>query len=172
MDQIVPGQAAVVTFTAGTTGQPKAVVLSHHNILWTAQELARLLHAGEADSLISFLPLSHICEQMLTIYLPLLTRLRVYFVPSIALLTKTMREVQPSLLFATPEFWRKMYISLKVLPASPLFAYSCSYSFPTWLCRQNWELLFPMPTACNRCGTFLAVVVCASLPQDTATLQM
>ena len=63
---------ATLVYTSGTTGQPKAVMLSHKNITWTAYNLChRELNLKDSDRLISYLPLSHIAEQMTSIYSPL-----------------------------------------------------------------------------------------------------
>ncbi len=55
---------ATLIYTSGTTGTPKAVMLSHDNLTWTAQAAAALVGGQSDDQVISYLPLSHIAEQI------------------------------------------------------------------------------------------------------------
>ena len=58
-------------YTSGTTGDPKGVMLSHVNFLWLARALVDVYSVNEEDHGISYLPLSHIAEQVMSLYLPL-----------------------------------------------------------------------------------------------------
>ena len=64
-----PGNCCNIVYTSGTTGFPKAVMLSHDNLTWSARSLQTSFgHViGERHKMISFLPLSHIAGQMIDI---------------------------------------------------------------------------------------------------------
>src|SRR5204862_5426918 len=63
-----PDDVCTLIYTSGTTGEPKAVMLSHTNVTWTAQMAIQTLDFDPEDVGVSYLPLSHIAEQMLTIH--------------------------------------------------------------------------------------------------------
>ncbi|MCA9659237.1 MAG: AMP-binding protein, partial [Myxococcales bacterium] len=59
-----PDGLATLIYTSGTTGPPKGVMLSHRNLTWTADTAASLVDLSADDCALSYLPLSHIAEQM------------------------------------------------------------------------------------------------------------
>ncbi len=107
VDALEPDQLAQLIYTSGTTGNPKGVMLSHHNLCWTAVHLAQCHPVTPDDVLLSYLPLSHIAEQVCTIYGPMVTGLQVYFARSFELLAEDLRDVRPTLFFGVPRVWEK-----------------------------------------------------------------
>lgn len=101
-------------YTSGTTGPPKAVMLSHHNTLWTAHTSSGLfeLHAG--DRALSYLPLAHIAEQMLTIHGSISHGVHTHFVPAIDLLVTALVQVRPHYLLGVPRVWEKIQSRVEV----------------------------------------------------------
>jgi long-chain acyl-CoA synthetase len=57
-----PDDLAVILFTSGTTGQAKGVMLSHANLLYNAEGVARSIDCGPGDRMLSILPLHHTFE--------------------------------------------------------------------------------------------------------------
>ncbi|MEM9697075.1 MAG: AMP-dependent synthetase/ligase, partial [Myxococcota bacterium] len=105
---------------SGTTGPPKGVMLSHNNVAWTARAAAELIGAGPADALLSYLPLSHIAEQMFSIHIPITAGYAVYFAESMEKLPDNLKEVQPTLFFAVPRIYEKFYAGVQSkLEAAP-----------------------------------------------------
>ncbi|MEZ4576745.1 MAG: AMP-binding protein [Desulfobacterales bacterium] len=51
-----PDDTCTLIYTSGTTGNPKGVMISHDNIVWTARQVISLLDAGSDDHIISYLP--------------------------------------------------------------------------------------------------------------------
>lgn len=96
-----PGtHTGTLIFTSGTTGNPKAVMISHDNITWTASSIADMLRlkAGR-EAGVSYLPLSHIAAQMLDIIAPMSHGGCVWFARPDALkgtLFATLKEVRPT----------------------------------------------------------------------------
>jgi long-chain acyl-CoA synthetase len=113
---------AVGTFiyTSGTTGRPKAVMLTHDNLAWTAAQAIELTRAGPEDRLLSYLPLSHIAEQMFTIHIPALAGIAVYYAESIDRLRENLLEVKPTVFFGVPRVWEKFHagVSAKLAEAT------------------------------------------------------
>ncbi|MDX1501811.1 MAG: AMP-binding protein [Thermoanaerobaculia bacterium] len=113
---------ATLIYTSGTTGNPKGVMLSHRNLLWTAEAVADILSFQAGDNVVSYLPLSHIAEQMITLHGPQRAGATVYFAESIEKLPETLREVRPEVFFGVPRVWEKIQAAIAVAgaQASPL----------------------------------------------------
>lgn len=103
---------AILLYTSGTTGPPKGAMLTHRNLLWTAHALGQANALYPTDSSLSFLPLSHIAERMLSVYLPLVWGYSVYFAESLDTLFQNLQEVRPTILFAVPRLWEKLHSQL------------------------------------------------------------
>ena len=104
-----PDGLATLIYTSGTTGPPKGVMLSHDNLLWTAQTLNGLIKNSSGDCVLSYLPLSHIAEQMLTIHGPIVSGASVYFAENLDKVAENLKEVQPTLVFGVPRIWEKFH---------------------------------------------------------------
>lgn len=98
---------ATLIYTSGTTGHPKGVMISHHNIVWTVEHLLACGDFGAEDVLLSYLPLSHIAEQMASIYVPIMRGYQLYFAESFEALPQNLREARPTLFFGVPRVWEK-----------------------------------------------------------------
>ncbi|MDY7096164.1 MAG: long-chain fatty acid--CoA ligase [Acidobacteriota bacterium] len=97
-------------YTSGTTGPPKAVMLSHGNLAWTASvAVSELFGLGPEDSAVSYLPLSHIAEQMFTIHAALTAGYSIYFAESMEKVAENLRDVQPTMVFGVPRVWERMH---------------------------------------------------------------
>lgn len=102
-------QLATLIYTSGTTGPPKGVMLSHKNLARTAVNARDLFNIKPADSAISYLPLSHIAEQLLTVHGPPTSGYSIYFAqyPPQDHLLSNLQEVRPTLIFGVPRIWEK-----------------------------------------------------------------
>jgi len=100
--------AATVIYTSGTTGPPKAVLLTHKNLTFTADVALRLVSLTPNDRLFSYLPLSHIAEQMFSVIGPACAGTPVYFARSAETVPDDLKEVQPTVFFGVPRVWEKL----------------------------------------------------------------
>lgn len=114
---ISPGNCCSLIYTSGTTGMPKAVMLSHDNIIWTVKNvLTHFITMEPSDRVISYLPLSHVAASLIDMFAPICSGFSTYFAQPDALkgsLAHTMKEVKPSIFFAVPRVWEKMEEKLK-----------------------------------------------------------
>ncbi|XP_061078000.1 long-chain-fatty-acid--CoA ligase ACSBG1 isoform X1 [Conger conger] len=113
-------QCCVLIYTSGTMGMPKGVMLSHDNITWTTHHASRAGDMQPADtkqeSLVSYLPLSHIAAQIYDLWTGIQRGELVYFAQPDALkgsLVHTLREVSPSSHMGVPRVWEKMMEKIK-----------------------------------------------------------
>jgi long-subunit acyl-CoA synthetase (AMP-forming) len=113
---------ATLIYTSGTTGTPKGVMLTHGNLTFIAERAQEILPVGAQDRLISYLPLSHIAEQVVSHILSLATGACVHFAESIEKLPENLREVRPHVFLGVPRVWEKIQagIQAKGAEASPL----------------------------------------------------
>jgi long-chain acyl-CoA synthetase len=106
--KVLPEDAATLLYTSGTTGPPKGVLLTHHNLLYECAALNRMHGLPPGGSSVSYLPLAHIAERVLSIYGPLTLRGHVWFCPDPAQAVEYVREARPTLFFGVPRVWEKV----------------------------------------------------------------
>ena len=119
---IGPDDVCTLIYTSGTTGSPKAVMLTHRNLSWMAEKMVDLLDIRAEDRLISYLPLSHIAEQVASLYLSMCTGACVHFAESVEKLGENLREVRPHVFLGVPRVWEKIQAGIQAAGAqsSPL----------------------------------------------------
>ncbi len=124
LEALEPDGLATLIYTSGTTGPPKGVMLTHHNLTWTADAAHGVVPIHGDDRLVSYLPLSHIAEQQFTIHISISTGYQVYFAESIEALADNIKEVRPTLFFAVPRVWEKFHdgVAAKLAEASGIKA--------------------------------------------------
>ena len=108
MDRITPDLPATYLYTSGTTGNPKGVVLTHHNVMFEA--VSTLDNAGlqGPQRTVSYLPLAHIAERVLATYAPPFLGSHVHAIPDPAGLLGALGEVHPTAFFGVPRVWEKI----------------------------------------------------------------
>lgn len=113
-----PDDVCTLIYTSGTTGDPKAVMLSHTNLVWTAQAVIKTLGFSSNEISLSYLPLSHIAEQMITIHGPMAMGSLVYFAESLENLGESLQEVRPTMFLGVPRVWEKIQAKMVAAGAS------------------------------------------------------
>jgi len=106
---VAPDDVAILIYTSGTTGPPKGAMLSHSNLVFEAAALHQVMPLGPADELLSFLPLSHIAERLLSALRPIFTGTVVYFAENPETMAQNLREVRPTVFFSVPRIWEKFH---------------------------------------------------------------
>lgn len=114
---IAINQCCTFVYTSGTTGNPKAVMLSHDNIIYDAYCIIEQLKLNvKSEVVISYLPLSHVAAQLVDIYLIMELAGTTYFADKDALrgtLLNTLLEVRPTRFLGVPRVWEKIYEKMK-----------------------------------------------------------
>ncbi|MGD8826882.1 MAG: long-chain fatty acid--CoA ligase, partial [Myxococcales bacterium] len=136
VESLEPEALATLIYTSGTTGPPKGVMLSHKNLAWTASVAIDIVNTSHTDCSLSYLPLSHIAEQMFTLHVPVTTGSRVYFAESIEAVPDNLKEVQPTVFFGVPRIWEKFHagITAKLKEATGVKA-----KLVDWAMKVGWE---------------------------------
>ena len=107
-----PNAPATFIYTSGTTGPPKAVMLTNDNLAWTADAAIKIVDQTHTDASLSYLPLSHIAEQMFTLHAPITSGAHVYFAENIDKMPDNLKEVQPTVFFGVPRVWEKFHAGI------------------------------------------------------------
>ncbi len=103
-----PDDICTLIYTSGTTGKPKGVMLSHRNLTWMAQTSVEVYSCNSDERIVSYLPLSHIAEQIFSLYIPMHCGGCTAFAESLEALGDNLREVRPTSFIAVPRVWEKM----------------------------------------------------------------
>lgn len=104
-----PHDLATIVYTSGTTGRPKGVMLSHHNILWNASASLAIIECHPDDLFLSFLPLSHTLERTGGCYLPMMAGASVAYARSVGQLGEDLQAIRPTAMIAVPRVFERVY---------------------------------------------------------------
>ncbi len=105
-DKITYDDLATIIYTSGTTGKPKGVMLSHKNIV--SNVMASMPCFPPGNRVLSFLPLNHIFERMVS-YLYLFKGMSVYYAESLDTIGQNLVEVKPHMFTTVPRLLEKVY---------------------------------------------------------------
>lgn len=112
-DEIKTDDPLSMIYTSGTTGTPKGVVLSHRNAIHEAIAVYSRHDAPPHVSNIAYLPLAHVAERELSIYMPVVHAGHVHTLADPGDIVAALGRVRPDSLFGVPRVWEKMVAGLK-----------------------------------------------------------
>ncbi|KAG0953043.1 hypothetical protein G6F31_013480 [Rhizopus arrhizus] len=101
-------------YTSGSTGKPKGAMLSYRNMRGVAPGIADRLAMDARSVDLSYLPLCHVAEQMLSTFVPLYLGSQVNFGESIRTVQEDLREVAPTIFLGVPRIWEKLHASISI----------------------------------------------------------
>jgi long-chain acyl-CoA synthetase len=116
---VQPSDEASIIYTSGTTGLPKGVILTHHNFVSNVIAASTMVFFSDQDTALSFLPLSHILERMVT-FTYLYKGCSVAYAESIETVAENLIEVRPHIMVSAPRVFEKIYAKvMDTVLASP-----------------------------------------------------
>lgn len=105
---------AVFLYTSGTTGRPKAGMLTHRSLIGMATALNQVNQFHEGEEYLSFLPIAWIAEQLQGVACSLIYCLRVNFPEKPETVQQNIREIGPQLVFFGPRLWEGLIRTIQV----------------------------------------------------------
>jgi long-chain acyl-CoA synthetase len=105
---VAPGDAASIIYTSGTTGVPKGVILTHANFVSNITTVSTIIEFSEKDTVLSFLPLSHVLERMVT-FTYIYKGCTIAYAESIETVAQNLTEVCPHIMVSVPRVFEKIY---------------------------------------------------------------
>jgi long-chain acyl-CoA synthetase len=119
--QAKPQEEASIIYTSGTTGIPKGVVLTHDNFLSNVMTCVPLVDITCRDTVLSFLPLSHVLERMV-MFCYTYVGATIAFAESVEAVAQNLLEIKPHIMVSVPRVFEKIYAKVmdQVLAGSGL----------------------------------------------------
>jgi long-chain acyl-CoA synthetase len=103
-----PSDVASIIYTSGTTGDPKGVVLPHSNFVTLARTSIEGFGFGPEDSLLSFLPFSHVFERQSGVVVAITAGAQIWLSRGLARLADDIAEVNPTVMLGVPRMFEKI----------------------------------------------------------------
>jgi len=102
-----PGTLGTILFSGGTTGEPKGIMLTDHNILSDGLQVARWIGLREGDRVLAALPLFHGFGLGILVNAPLLSGCRVILVPEFSprIVARLIRHSHPDFIAGVPSLY-------------------------------------------------------------------
>ena len=110
--EVTPAQLATLIYTSGTTGDPKGVMVTHRNVVWTAESVSRTLDMPSHVRTLAYLPFAHIAARAGTHYAPLYSAGEVYYCPDLTKVADYARACRPQAFLGVPRVWEKFHARL------------------------------------------------------------
>ncbi len=114
IDKSDPEDLMILIYTSGTTGPPKGAMISHRNCMFQIETFDKVTELSDRDEQLSFLPLCHILERLVTILIPLKSCGTINFVEGSDTVPENIRELSPTIFIAVPRIWEKFYSAIQL----------------------------------------------------------
>ncbi len=118
VEAVRPDDLATVIYTSGTTGPPKGVMLDHANIAWQSVGYTELIGPQPDARNVSYLPMAHIAERIVTHYAWLWLQTEVTCCPDQTTLAAYLAAVRPTSLFGPPRVFEKLRAGIEAAVAA------------------------------------------------------
>jgi len=105
---VAPDDVATLVYTSGTTGPPKAVMITHRNVDAAMHIFTSRIPVSPDDRVVSYLPLAHVAERLASEYRQYIFGNAVHFAASFGMLPAHLRDVRPTFFVGVPRVWEKI----------------------------------------------------------------
>ncbi|HEY8524973.1 MAG TPA: AMP-binding protein [Acidimicrobiales bacterium] len=128
-----PDEPAIMVYTSGTTGPPKGALLSHANLQAAARNGDRVFEVTPDDEVLSYLPLCHVAERLVTVIDGVSHGYVVNFGDGVDDLANDLREIQPTFFLGVPRVWEKLLAGITIRMEDAGWLKRANYRF--WMAR-------------------------------------
>ncbi len=105
---------ALMVYTSGSTGKPKGAIITYQNIRAGAWAAIERLKINSDSSELSYLPLCHVAEQLMTNFGPIYSGSTINFGESIRTVQQDLREIAPTYFLGVPRIWEKLHSEILI----------------------------------------------------------
>jgi long-chain acyl-CoA synthetase len=141
--QVEPAEPALIVYTSGTTGPPKGAMLSHANLLAAARNGGRVFDVSPDDEVLSYLPMCHIAERLISVVDAVAHGYVVNFGDGVDELATDLRAVQPTFFLGVPRVWEKLLATITIRMQDAGWLKRANFGF--WMgqgrriARKRWQ---------------------------------
>lgn len=139
---------AVLIYTSGTTGAPKGALISHRYLLYAVTCSPDPFRIGGDDEILTYLPLCHAAERIVSLCMCLGHGTRLNFAESSETVFQNIRELSPTVIFAVPRIWEKFYSRVTTLMAEATWIGQAAYRWALAVGRRRADFVLegrPVP---------------------------
>ena len=112
-DQSTPDENALIVFTSGTTGEPKAIAYTHRQVCGAVASILQAFEdIGPGSRMICWLPLSNLFQRMIN-FCAVGRGAQTYYVADPRTVMQYAPEVAPHLFIGVPRFYEKLYAGIR-----------------------------------------------------------
>ncbi len=129
MNDIDPDNTAMIIYTSGTTGPPKGAMITHANIISITESFTTFNPFSPDDEMLSYLPLAHIYENLISLFQAVWSGGTVNFVESMDTLAQNLREVSPTVFASVPRIWEKIASMVEIRMSDSTYLKKLLYRF-------------------------------------------
>ncbi|MBI5524874.1 MAG: long-chain fatty acid--CoA ligase [Deltaproteobacteria bacterium] len=108
---IDPEDLYTISYTSGTTGPPKGVMLTHRSMRYINRAILNYVQFSTDDVTLCFLPLAHMMERFIH-YSSMHAGVTIHFAESIEKVPENLLEVRPHAFFSVPRLFEKVYAAI------------------------------------------------------------
>jgi long-chain acyl-CoA synthetase len=137
-----PDDLALLMYTSGTTGEPKAVPLTHGNIYAESDKIQEVMHISDREVLLSLLPLFHNYSQIVNLWLATIIGARVVYLTELSSteIERGLRESGATALVGVPRLWylfhKKIFDAVRSRPVPVRVLFKLMLATNGWL--RDW----------------------------------
>jgi long-chain acyl-CoA synthetase len=114
VESVGPDDIALISYTSGTTGASKGVMLSHRALLATGRSFLNVVPVGPADQMLAYLPMAWVGDSFFSVVIALLTGAAINCPESAETVRGDFREIGPTVVFAPPRIWENLLAQCQV----------------------------------------------------------
>ncbi len=124
-----PDAVAIIVYTSGTTGPPKGAMLSHRNLVAAAAHIGPAWGPGPGEEVLSYLPLCHVAERLISLITAVGYGYVVNFPESATTMAADIVEIQPTFFLGVPRVWEKLMASTEIRMQDASYLKRAAYRF-------------------------------------------
>lgn len=114
VERVEPEDIALLSYTSGTTGPSKGVMLSHRALIATGRSFLQVVPVGPRDEMMAYLPMAWVGDTFFSVVIALLAGAAINCPESAETVRQNFREIGPTIAFAPPRIWENLLAQCRV----------------------------------------------------------